>query len=156
VNYGAHQGIEWIILTNAIVWKVYRIKFGQPVDWDEVYCFDLSVLSARSQESLEKLFMLCRESITSDALSEYHRQAQILNRFVVAELLQSDSVVSGLRRELRRVFSSVKVTEEELKTILTNDVIKRDALDGDGPKEAKALIKKAIATVTKKQAQAAQ
>ena len=26
VNYGAHQGIEWIILTNAITWKIYRLN----------------------------------------------------------------------------------------------------------------------------------
>jgi hypothetical protein len=154
VNYGAHQGIEWIILTNAITWKLYRIKFGQPVDWNEVYCFDLPTISARSQESLEKLYMLCRESISSDALSEYHRQAQIVNRYMVAELMQSDTVVASLRREMKRVFATVKVTDEELKTIIMNDVIKRDAIDGEGPKDAKAMIKKAIASASKKQAKA--
>jgi hypothetical protein len=154
VNYGAHQGIEWIILTNAITWKLYRIKFGQPVDWEEVYCFDLPTISLRSQESLEKLFMLCRESISSDALSEYHRQMQILNRFMIAELLQSDNVVGALRRELRRLFDSVKVTDEELRSMLVSDVVKRDALDGDSPKEAKAMVKKAIAALVKKQAKA--
>lgn len=154
VNYGAHQGIEWIILTNAITWKVYRIKFGQPVDWDEVYCFDIPSISNRSQEALEKLYMLCRESISSDALSDFRRQAQIVNRFVIAELLQSENVVGALRRELRKVFDTVKVTEEELRTILTNDVIKRDALDGESPKEAKALIKKSSTALAKRQAKA--
>ena len=28
VNYGAHKGIEWVLLTNGIVWKVYRISFS--------------------------------------------------------------------------------------------------------------------------------
>jgi len=155
VNYGAHQGIEWIILTNAIIWKIYRIKFGQPVDWEEVYCFDMSSVNSRSQDSMEKLFMLCRESISSDSLSEYHRQAQIVNRFMIAELIQSDSVVSILRRELRRLFESVKTTDEELRIILTNDVIKRDALDGEGPKAAKMMVKKAITGMLKRQTKAA-
>jgi hypothetical protein len=154
VNYGAHQGIEWIILTNAITWKLYRIKFGQPVNWEEVYCFDLPDVSLRSQEALEKLFMLCRESISSDALAEYHRQAQIVNRFTVAELLQSEAVVNSLRKEMRRLFDSVKVTDEELRTILVSDVIKRDALDGEGPKDAKALVKKATGALARKQAKA--
>jgi hypothetical protein len=155
VNYGAHQGIEWIILTNAITWKLYRIKFGQPVDWNEVYTFDLPSVSARSQEALEKLFMLCRESISSDALSEYHRQAQIVNRFMVAELLQADSVVAALRREMKRLFASVKATDEELRTIIVSDVIKRDAIDGEGPKDAKAMVRKAATAIAKKQAKEA-
>lgn len=152
VNYGAHQGIEWVLLTNAIEWKIYRIKFGQPIDWSEVYHFDMCNLSTRSGDDLAKLFMLCRESISSDSLAEYHRQAQIVNRYTIAELLQGDALVTGLRRELRRLFDGVKVSDDELRTILANDVIKRDALDGDNPKAAKTVIKRAINALAKKQA----
>ncbi len=150
VNYGAHQGIEWIILTNAIVWKVYRIKFGQPIDWDEVYCFDMAQVSSRSGDDLAKLCMLCRESITTDALQEYHRQAQILNRYVLAELLLGEPVVGLLRREFRRLFNGLKTTDEDLRIMLSNEVIKRDTLDGDHPKAARALVKKAGGSATRK------
>jgi predicted type IV restriction endonuclease len=151
VNYGAHHGIEWILLTNAIEWKIYRIKFGQPIDWSEVYHFDMCKLSSRSADDLAKLFMLCRESISSDSLADYHRQMQILNRYTVAELLQSDAMVSALRREMRRLFDGIKVTDEELLTILTGDVIKRDTLDGEQPKAAKTAVKRALNTLAKKQ-----
>ncbi len=154
VNYGAHQGIEWIILTNAIVWKIYRIRFGQPIDWDEVYCFDMGALSARSQDDLAKIYMLCRESISTDALQAYHKQAQILNRYVLAELLQGDAIVGMLRKEVRRLFDGMKVSDEELRIHLTNDIIKRDALDGDAPKAAKALVKKATGAIARKAAKA--
>jgi hypothetical protein len=150
VNYGAHQGIEWIILTNAIIWRVYRIRFGQPIDWDEVYSFDMGQLSARSSDDLAKLCMLCRESISTDALQEYHRQAQILNRYVLAELLLSDPVVGLLKREFRRLFDGLKTTEEDLRILLTNDVIKRDILDGEQPKAARATVKKAVNAGLKK------
>jgi hypothetical protein len=99
--------------------------------------------------------MLCRESISSDALQAYHKQAQILNRFVIAELLQSDVVVGALRRELRRLFDGLKTSEDELRVFLTNDVIKRDAIDGDAPKVAKAMVKKANAAILKRAAKAA-
>jgi len=151
VNYGAHQGIEWILLTNGIIWKVYRIKFSQPIDWEEVYCFDMGQLSARSNDDLSKLFMLCRESISTDALKAFHKQAQILNRFVIAEMLLNDGVVGALRKEMRRLFD-LKASDDELRVLLSNDVIKRDALDGDGPKAAKATIKKATTTLAKKSA----
>ncbi len=152
VNYGAHQGIEWVLLTNGIIWKVFRIKFGQPIDWEEVYQFDMGALSARSQDDLSKLYMLCRESISTDALQAYHKQAQILNRYVIAELLQGDAVVSSVRKELRRLFDGLKVTDEELRIFLTNDVIKRDALDGEAPKAAKSLVKKATGALARKAA----
>ena len=152
VNYGAHHGVEWILLTNAITWKVYRIRFAQPIDWEEVYCFDMGTLSSRSSEDLAKLFMLCRESISSDVLQEFHRQAQILNRYVIAELLMGDTMVTALRREMRRLFDGVKTSDEELRTLLANEVIKRDTLDGDAPKAAKASVKRANSALAKKQA----
>jgi hypothetical protein len=155
INYGAHQGIEWVILSNAIEWKVFRIKFGQPIDYEEVFSFDICKLSARSNDDLAMIYMLCRESISSDALTEFHRQAQIVNRYVISELIQSDAVVSTLRRELRRLFDGVRATEEDLRIILTNDVLKRDTIDGDPPKAAKALVKKAVAALAKRAAKAA-
>ncbi len=152
VNYGAHQGIEWILLTNGIIWKVYRIKFSQPIDWEEVYTFDMGALSTRSTEDLSKLCMLCRENISTDALQSYHKQAQILNRYVVTELLLSDALVGSLRREMRRLFDGLKTSDDELRILLTNDVIKRDTLDGDQPKVAKAIVKKASAALARKAA----
>lgn len=154
VNYGAHEGIEWILLTNAIVWKVYRIKFGQPINWEEVYCFDLGTLSARSADDLAKLFMLCRESISSDALDRYHQHAQILNRYVVAELLVGDVMVDALRKEMRKLFG-VKPTDAELRVLLVADVIKRDTMDGEGSKAAKSTIRKAAGALARKAAKSA-
>lgn len=151
VNYGAHQGIEWILLTNAITWKLYRIKFSQPIDWEEVYCFDMGAVSSRSADDLAKLYMLCRESISSDALQEFHRQAQILNRYVLAELILSDAMVGALRREVRRLFDGVRTSDEELRVLLANDVIKRDTLDGEAPKAAKTVVKKAVTALAKRQ-----
>ena len=49
----------------------------------------------------------------------------------------------------------MKVSDEELRIILTNDVLKRDTLDGDLPKEAKAMVKKAVTALAKRQAKAA-
>lgn len=152
VNYGAHKGIEWVLLTNGIVWKVYRIRFAQPIDWDEVYCFDMATLSSRSSDDLAKLFMLCRETITSDVLLEFHRQAQILNRYVIAELLFGDATVGSLRKEIRRLFNGLKTTDEELRTLLSEQVIKRDTLDGDAPKAAKSTVKRAVNAAAKKAA----
>lgn len=155
VNYGAHQGIEWVVLTNAIEWRIYRIKFGQPIDFTEVMRFNICNLSSRSAGDLEQLFMLCRENIATDALAEFHRQSQIVNRFVVGEILQSEEVLAVVRRTMRKLFDNVRVNEADLKVILLDGVIKRDVLDGDGAKDARAAIKKALAAAARKSAKAA-
>ena len=155
VNYGAHQGIEWIILSNALEWRLYRIRFGQPIDWNLVYTLDIGSLSSRSADDLGKLYLLCRESISSDALVDFHRQAQILNRFVIAELMQGETMLAALRREFRRLFGGLKVSESELADLLTTGVMKRDVLDGDAAKEAKTLVKKAANMANRKTAKAA-
>lgn len=154
VNYGAHHGIEWVILSNGIIWKIYRIKFAQPIDWEEVLCFDLGTIT-RSADDLAKLFMLCRESVNTETLEAFHRQAQIVNRYVIAETLLSDPIVAALRKEFRRVFDNLKVSDQELRIILSNEVIKRETLDGEGAKAAKATIKKAESTQKRKSAKAA-
>ena len=154
VNYGAHHGIEWVILSNAITWKVYRIKFAQPIDWEEVLCFDMGTIT-RSADDLAKLFMLCRESINTDTLDAFHRQAQIVNRYVIAETLLSDAIVGAVRKEFRRVFDGLKVTDQELRVLLSNEVIKRETLDGDGAAAAKITIKKAESSQRRKATRAA-
>jgi hypothetical protein len=154
VNYGAHHGIEWVLLTNAITWKIYRINFGQPISWDEVCCFDVDALSSRSNDDLEKLYLLCRESVSTDVLKTYHRQSQILNRYVLAELLQSDAILSTIRKEFRRLFD-MKSTVEELRGMLVDGVLKRDTLDGDGAPAARATLKKATSGAARRVAKTA-
>lgn len=154
VNYGAHNGIEWVILTNGLNWKVYRIRFTQPIDWDEVINIDISTLG-RSQEDQEKLYMLCREAVSSETLDAFHRQAQIINRYVLAETLISEPVVAAVRKEFRRLFDGLKVADHDIRSILIGEVIKRDALDSDAATVARATIKKAESQLKRKAARAA-
>lgn len=153
VNYGAHNGIEWVILTNGIMWKVYRIRFTQPIDWDEVVNIDLSTIG-RTQDDQEKLYMLCREAVSSETLDAFHRQAQIINRHVIAETLISDPVVAAVRKEFRRLFDGLKVADHDIRAIMIGEVIKRDALDSDAASLARATIKKAEAQLKRRAARA--
>lgn len=143
INYGANQGIEWVILTNAVEWRVHRIKFGQPIEHEEVTAFKLAELSVRKEDDLGKLFLLAREGQASDAMNAYHQNALVLNRFVIAQLLLTDSVNSSIRKELRRLFPDVKAEANSVLDILSHEVLKRDVIEGDKVDDAKAKIKKA-------------
>ena len=73
LNYGAHAGIEWVVLTNAVDWKLYRVKFSQPIDMEEVSSFCLSDLNLKLEDDLNRMFLLCREGISDDAMGLYHQ-----------------------------------------------------------------------------------
>ena len=143
VNYGAHQGIEWIILTNAVEWRFYRVIFAQPINWEEVTRLCLPDLSARNQGDLERMFLLAREGLPVDAISAFHQHQQMVNQYTVAQLVQSPAALSVIRRELRRLFPEIKVDEADLADILANGVLKREVVDGEKVEEARTRIKKA-------------
>lgn len=142
VNYGAHQGIEWIVLTNSIEWKLYRVKFGQPIDQEEVSCFSLANVNSKKDDDLNRLFLLSREGFVADAVTVYHQQAQVLNKFTIAQILMSVSAAKFIKKEMRRLFPDIKVDEENISDLLVNDILKREVLEGDKVKEAQQRIKR--------------
>lgn len=143
VNYGAHKGIEWIVLTNAVEWRFYKVKFGQPLDWEEVVRICLPDINPRLDDDLEKIFLLAREGLAADAISSFHQQSQLFNPFTVAQITMSEPIVGAIRRELRKAFPEVKVEPEAIETMLRTLVIKRELVDGDKALEAKDRLKKA-------------
>lgn len=143
--YGANQGIEWIVLTNAIEWRLHRIKFGQPIDHEEVSSFNLLEVSPKNEDDLKKMFLLCREGIGADAMGAYHQHTQILNRFTVAQVLLTEPIVAAIRKEIRKLFPDVKIDHEHVSDLLNNEVLKREVIEGDKAKETQQKIKKLLA-----------
>ena len=55
----------------------------------------------------------------------------------------SDTVVDVLRRELKRSAENLKVENDEVLAILKNEVLKRDAIEGEEATKAQTRIKRA-------------
>jgi hypothetical protein len=149
INYGANQGIEWVVLTNATDWRLYRIKFGQPIDFEEVSSFQLDQLNLRNEDDLGRLFLLCREGLTTDAMDAYHQHALLLNKFTIAQVILNETVVGAVRKELRKLFPELKVEHAHISDILLNDVLKREVIEGDKVKETQQRLKKAAAKLAR-------
>jgi hypothetical protein len=147
--YGVNQGIEWVVLTNAIEWRLYRIKFGQPIDHEEVSAFNLLDVSTKKDEDLRKMFLLCREGLGSDAMGAYHQHTQILNRFTIAQLILTEPVVLSVRKELKKLFPDVKIDQQQISDILHNEVLKREVIEGEKAKETQQKIKRLLGKVSK-------
>jgi hypothetical protein len=142
IDYGANKGIEWVVLTNGAVWRLYRIHFGQPIE--KTLVFEIEVLAAnpKSADVVECLGCLSQEGFSKGSMSELHQQKQITSKFAIAAVLLSESMLEELRRELRRLSSGLKVDVEYLQTLLENEVIKRELVDSEEAKAAITLVKK--------------
>jgi hypothetical protein len=136
VDYAANQGVDWVLLTNGVTWRVYHIIFGKPIEQELVLEFDATNLNSRSNDDIETLYLLCKEGWQKSALGDYHSKKQALSRFFVGAILQTDIVLDVIRRELKKVTPDVKIDSEQIADVLRNEVVRREILEGDKAIEA--------------------
>jgi len=140
IDYAANQGVDWVLLTNGITWRVYHVIFAKPIDQELVLELDFCALNPRSAGDIELLYLWCKEGWQRSVLGEYHTQKQALSRFFVGAMLQTDTVLDVIRRELRRVSPDVRIDSSQIKDVLVNEVIKREVLEGDKAEDARKKI----------------
>jgi predicted type IV restriction endonuclease len=150
IEYGANNGVQWIILTNGMVWQVYKIRFEQPINYDMVCTFSFAELDPKNEEHLEKLFVVCKEGLVKDAREEFHEKSLIVNRFVLGALILSDEMVGVLRRELRKLSDGVLVAPEEIAQVLATEVLKRDVIEGEDASKAQTRVKRFYGKATRR------
>ena len=143
IDYAANQGVDWVLLTNGIVWRVYHLIFAKPIDQELVLEIDFCALSPRLESDLELLYLWCKEGWQRSVLGEYHTQKQALSRFFVGAMLQTETVLDVIRRELRRMSPDVRIDSLQIKDVLVNEVIKREVLEGEKAEEARRKVTKA-------------
>jgi hypothetical protein len=150
VDYAANQGIEWVVLTNAAIWQIYKVTFGKPIGQDLVLQIDFLNLNYKSSESLESLYLLTKEGIGKSVLSDYHTQRQALSRFSIGAILLSDPVLEAVRRELRKISPDVKIDTLQISDVLVQEILKRDVLEGEKADEARRKISRAASRASRK------
>jgi hypothetical protein len=143
IDYAANQGVDWVLLTNGICWRVYHLVFAKPIEQELVVDIDFAEINPRSTHDIELLYLWCKEGWQRSVLGEYHTQRQALSRFFVGAMLQTEPVLDVIRRELRRVSPDVRIDIDQLKDVLTTEVIKREVIEGDKAEEAKKKIARA-------------
>jgi len=149
VNYGANYGIQWVILTNGIEWNIYRIKFEKPLTEELLCSFNFLELNPRKRDDQDRLYIICKEGLDRAAIEEFHEYVRSVNKFIIGAIIQGETIIDAIRKDLRRVSPGVKVEREEIEKILTSEVLKRDVLEGDSFAEAKARFKKSCKGIKK-------
>ncbi|HAH10469.1 MAG TPA: restriction endonuclease subunit R [Alphaproteobacteria bacterium] len=142
IDYGANNGLDWVILSNGAVWRAYKIQFTQPIDKTLVFDLDLLGRSHKDAEVIECLGSLSKEGFSRGSMADLLEQRQLTSAYTIAAALLSETLVDQLRKELRRMAPSLKVDNEYLAALLSNEVIKRELVDSDAAKSARLLVRK--------------
>lgn len=143
VDYSANQGTDWVLLTNGEIWRIYKVTFAKPIVSDVVLEINFSELSSKKSSDVELLYNLSREGWMKSALGEFHTQQQALSRFFMGALVVSNPVLEVLRRELRRISPDVRIGLEQIRSVLTNEVLKREVVESEKAEEARKKINRA-------------
>ncbi|MDR0305598.1 MAG: type I restriction enzyme HsdR N-terminal domain-containing protein [Chitinispirillales bacterium] len=141
-DYGANQGVQWVVLTNGIDWKVYRIRFEQPIGFDMVYQFKLPDINLKSENDIDLLFTLSKEGLSSNSREVYYEKIQSVNRFMVGNIMLREEILSVVRKELKKIAVGIKVEIPEIENIILHSVFKREIIEGEEAEVAKKRISK--------------
>ncbi len=143
IDYAANQGTDWVILTNGIIWQVYKVSFAKPISQELVLQINFLELNLKNENDVENMYLITKEGVSKSALGEYQVQRQVLSRFFIGAILVSDTVLDVIRRELRRLSPNVRIDSDQIKTVLLQEVIKREVTEGEKADEARKKISRA-------------
>ena len=142
IDYGANEGVKWCVLTNGEYWKVYRIKFAQPIDKELVFEFNLLDLNVKDEKMLSMIFALSKLGKEKSVIEDLYSEIQVKNKYIIGALLNSGDVFSLIKKNMRKLFDDIKISEEEISSFVRNDIIRRDIIDTDEAKKAVKDIEK--------------
>jgi len=143
VDYASNEGVDWVVLTSGVIWRVYKVTFTKPIDHELILEINFLTLNQHTPADLEQLFLLTKESWAKSALSDYYDQKQALSKFSISAVILSDTILSVIRRELRRLSPDVKIDVEQIRSVLEQEVLKREVVEGEKAEEAHKRIARA-------------
>ncbi len=142
IDYAANQGLEWVILSNAVHWKVFKVVLNKSIQPVLICDIDFLSLKHRSQEDIERMFVFTKEAINRSSLDQFYSQKQATSKFIIGNLICTESIINSIKKELRLIFPDIKVQADEIKKVLLEEIIKREIIEGEDSETAKRRIMK--------------
>ncbi|MFH0734844.1 MAG: restriction endonuclease subunit R [bacterium] len=156
VDYAANKGIEWVILTNGNIWKVFRVIFAKPINQELILEFDFQSLNHKNLEHVSNLFMLSKEGWIKSHILDFAEQKQALSKFFIAAVLLSDTIIESIKKELKKLCPEIRIEIPQIKNVISQEVLKREVVEGEKVEEAKKKLNKCYVKLQKQKAKTVQ
>jgi predicted type IV restriction endonuclease len=126
-TYAVNEGVEWVILTSGVVWQVYHITGGLPIIVD--LALEVDLLSENTlPHKANQLYYLTRESLKRRQIDALWQAKRATSPKSLAKVLCSDTVVTAIRKELKRT-TGQSVTDVEIVRLLKETVLIPECVD---------------------------
>jgi len=122
INYGANEGIDWILLTNGKNFQLFKVIFEKPINAELVFSIDLSD-SAELKNNCQALEYIHKDSVTKDGLSDLWKKHSALSTKSLSKIIYSDEVAKFIQKKLKKKVG-IKFDIEDIE-----NAIKRIALE---------------------------
>lgn len=124
-SYGAHLGIKWALLTNAVSWQLYRITACDG-KIESHLVFDVDIRNGLDDEAVNCLYLISRYGIKRKGLLEQlWVKASSLTQESLINAILSEEIVSRIRIFLNKG-SDCKLTDKEVHSALERLVLQSD------------------------------
>ena len=128
INYGANEGIDFVLLTNGKVFELYKVLFEKPISHELIFSLDFSELS-NLKVIADQLQYLHKDAVLKKGLDVLWDRHSALSPKNLSKLLFSTEVVKFLQKELKKKYSikfDEVVIESAVKRIAMESVIIED------------------------------
>ena len=122
INYGANEGIDFVLLTNGRVFELYKVLFEKPISHELIFSLNLSELS-NLKIIADQLQYLHKDEVLKKGLDVLWDRHSALSPKNLSKLLFSDEVVRFLKKELKKKYN-IKFDE-----VIIENAVKRIAME---------------------------
>ena len=146
VDYAANKGVDWVVLTNGHIWRIYKVSFTKPINQELIAEFDFLTINPKKEEDIQNLYVLCKEGWQKSAIQDLYGQSQMLSRYTIGAAILSEPILEAIRRELRKAFPDAGLVDiEVISSVLTDEVIRREVLEDESATPASKKFARGVA-----------
>jgi len=118
-SYAMHEGVEWVVLTNAAQWDLYRVTFTQPVDWHRV----TSMNFVDGRPDPDELAMLHKWGMKKGLAELAWTKMSALSPANLVKALLADDTMKPIAAYIRKT-TGMRVEIGELRERLVADILR--------------------------------
>jgi len=108
INYASNEGIDWVLLTNGKNFQLYRVIFGKPVTYKEIFNYDIGDIK-EFKASINDIEFLCKKCVSSGDLEKFWKRHQATEPQNLCKYLYKPEVIRFLKKD-----ASLNFTEEDI------------------------------------------
>jgi hypothetical protein len=120
-GYAMQKGMEWVVLTNGLVWQLFHISRTVPMEEDPV--FECDLCQGPKPEIIDSLCSITREYVMRGEPRKMYERVQALRPRNLLRSLYADTVLTQMSRSLRAA-TGYRADIDELRDLIDRHLLR--------------------------------